>query len=127
MATVKGTSFASLLDEPKSPEEIALEYYLDIVGMVGERLDENNMSKKQLAEKMNMRPSQLSRLFSGQTNMTLLTLARFDKALDLGIEFKNAMWRYATPYEASSGAQSRWNDAIARTSDCSITSGGEAA
>jgi transcriptional regulator with XRE-family HTH domain len=45
-------------------------------------LDRKNMSQKDLAKKMGMKPSQLNRYMNGEANLNLETIARIELALD---------------------------------------------
>jgi len=45
-------------------------------------LKEKNMSKKDLAEKMGVKPQYVSRIVKGSENLTLETIARLEEALD---------------------------------------------
>lgn len=46
-----------------------------------ELLDQNSMTKQQLAEKMGVKPQYVSRVVKGQANMTLDTIAKLERAL----------------------------------------------
>lgn len=46
-------------------------------------MEELGLTKKELAEKAGMKPSGLSRIISGEQNMTLSTIAKLERALDI--------------------------------------------
>lgn len=48
-------------------------------------LRQANLSQKELAERMNMSPQQLSKILKGQENLTLETIVRVEKALDIAL------------------------------------------
>ena len=53
-----------------------------IAGLVLEYLREENVSKKALAEKLEVTPQYVNKLLKGQQNLTLETIDKIEKALD---------------------------------------------
>jgi transcriptional regulator with XRE-family HTH domain len=64
-------------------EDIAAEVndYLDFAILVRDWLEVKGWTQKELAQKLGMKPSQLSLILSGNTNLTLKTIRRFERAL----------------------------------------------
>lgn len=50
-----------------------------------ERLDELNWTKKELGKKMSVSPQHISKIVSGKENLTLETIVRLQKILDISI------------------------------------------
>jgi transcriptional regulator with XRE-family HTH domain len=63
-------------------EEMAI---IEFTEAVLEQLELQNMSKADLAEKMNVSPAYIARLLGGSNNLTLRTMVRIARAL--GCEF----------------------------------------
>lgn len=51
-------------------------------------LDEENMTQKQLAEKLGVSPQQVNKYVKGTENLTLKTISEIETALDITIMFK---------------------------------------
>lgn len=89
MAFVNGKSFA---DEPAGPldaDEIMIDYLMDLCESVYYKMSELGIGKKELAKRMGKKPSQVTRILSGEANVTLRTVAELDSALGLGISLKS--------------------------------------
>ncbi len=71
------------LEEYETPKTRAFENALDISIAIIEKMKAKGLSQKELAEKMKITPAALSQMLNTQPNMTLLTLAKFELALDL--------------------------------------------
>ncbi|WP_442787241.1 helix-turn-helix domain-containing protein [Flavobacterium suncheonense] len=93
----------------ETPEEtkIFARLYADIVVRINQLLKENNLSQKDLADKMEKRPSEINKWLTGEHNLTLRSLAKLQaelgepiinvphrKAIDAGLEVKG----YVTIY-----------------------------
>lgn len=87
MAIIQGSSYKDYPPRSITAKTRAFEHALDIELMVLDMMDSLDMTKKELAERMGIRPSALSNLLNCQPNMTLETLARFELALDATFEF----------------------------------------
>lgn len=85
MKVTKGTSYADVLSKKRSADEIFVDYTMDLCEATFTRMKELGISKSELARKMGKKPSQLTRMLSGDANVTLQTMAELDAALDLGI------------------------------------------
>jgi len=60
----------------KSFVGLELDLRFNIMDFVKAKLQETGMSKKELASKLYMKPSQLSRILNAESNLTLETVAR---------------------------------------------------
>lgn len=54
-----------------------------IAGIVLDRLDEIGMNQKTLAERMGVSPQYVSKIIKGRENLTLESIAKLEKALDM--------------------------------------------
>lgn len=63
---------------------------------VKNRLEELNMSQKELAEKMNCSPQYVSKLLKGSENLTLDTISKLEECLDLDL-VRSALTYVAEP------------------------------
>jgi transcriptional regulator with XRE-family HTH domain len=70
-----------ILDE--TPEEIRIfvRQYTDIVVRINELLEKKGYTQKDLAEKMNKKPSEINKWLKGTHNLTLKTLAKLEVEL----------------------------------------------
>lgn len=73
--------FQEILDETPEDVEIFVRLYADLVVRINQLLGENNISKKQLADKMDKKPSEISKWLSGEHNFTLRSLAKLSTEL----------------------------------------------
>ncbi len=64
-----------------TPEDLALDHRMDISGSIYTRMRELGMTQNDLAKKTGMDRSQISRIITGQQNMTLLSLSKLEVAL----------------------------------------------
>ena len=93
MAIYEGTDLTPLLGKPHTPEARRHYHAIDISESIWNRMEELGINQTQLAEKLGKNCSQVSRILSAQTNMTLQTLSELEHAL--GITLADT-----TPYEA---------------------------
>lgn len=70
-----------LLKSTPKDVEIFVDWYADLVVRINQLLRENDISKKELAEKMNKKPSEISKWLSGEHNFTLRSLAKLSSEL----------------------------------------------
>jgi transcriptional regulator with XRE-family HTH domain len=70
-----------LLKSTPKDVEIFVDLYADLVVRINQLLRENNISKKELAEKMDKKPSEISKWLSGEHNFTLRSLAKLSAEL----------------------------------------------
>lgn len=61
--------------------EIFVDWYADLVVRINQLLHEKNMSKKDLAEKLDKKPSEISKWLNGEHNFTLRSLAKLSAEL----------------------------------------------
>jgi transcriptional regulator with XRE-family HTH domain len=73
--------FQQILDETPEDVEIFVKLYADLVVRINQLLREKNISKKELAEKMDKKPSEISKWLSGDHNFTLRSLAKLSAEL----------------------------------------------
>jgi transcriptional regulator with XRE-family HTH domain len=73
--------FQRILDNTPKDVEIFVRLYADLVVRINQLLRENNISKKELAEKMDKKPSEISKWLSGEHNFTLRSLAKLSAEL----------------------------------------------
>ena len=67
----------------KTPEEtrIFVRRYTDIVVRIEQLLRDKGISQKELAEKMNKKPSEINKWLRGNHNLTLKTIAKLEAEL----------------------------------------------
>lgn len=73
--------FQRILDSAPKDVDIFVDWYADLVVRINQLLFENNISKKELAEKMGKKPSEISKWLSGEHNFTLRSLAKLSAEL----------------------------------------------
>lgn len=82
------TDMSQFLVENETYKTKAYEHALDLVYMFVTAMEDQGFSKTELAQKMDIPLPRLSKLFNTQPNMTLETIARFELALDIDIQFE---------------------------------------
>ena len=82
------TDLSQFLIENETYKTKAYEHALDLAYMFAIAMEDQGFSKTELAEKMGISLPRLSKLFNTQPNMTLETIARFELALDIDIQFE---------------------------------------
>lgn len=70
----------------KSPYFKAAKAILDVLADVTRILHEKNMSKKDLAEKMDVTPAYITKIMRGNENLSMETIAKIAVALDCEIK-----------------------------------------
>lgn len=73
--------FQEILNETPEDVEIFVRLYADLVVRINQLLREKNISKKELADKMDKNPSEISKWLSGGHNFTLRSLAKLSAEL----------------------------------------------
>lgn len=73
--------FQRILDNTPKDVDIFVDWYADLVVRINQLLCENNISKKELAEKMDKKPSEISKWLGGEHNFTLRSLAKLSAEL----------------------------------------------
>lgn len=99
MAIVKGESFSDAFYGKESADEKLADYLMDLCELVYDRMKELGMNKSDLARKLGMPPSRITKILSGESNMTLKTISQLDAALDLDIDLLDAARCRQTPGE----------------------------
>jgi transcriptional regulator with XRE-family HTH domain len=80
--THKTSAFERLKAKIKPHDREFASLTLDIVDQIHEILDSKNWTQKVLADKMGKRESEISRLLCGTHNLSILTLAKIQIALE---------------------------------------------
>lgn len=78
---------STFVEDNLDSEVLAYEHALDLAYLFVQEMEKQNITRKELAEKMGIAPSRLSKLLNTQPNMTLETIAQFELALDIRIDF----------------------------------------
>lgn len=73
--------FQQILDETPEDVEIFVRLYADLVVRINQLLREKKISQKELAEKLDKRPSEISKWLSGDHNFTLRSLSKLSAEL----------------------------------------------
>lgn len=73
--------FQRILDNTPKDVDIFVDWYADLVVRINQLLRENDISKKELAEKMDKKPSEISKWLNGEHNFTLRSLAKLSAEL----------------------------------------------
>ncbi|HTG56856.1 MAG TPA: helix-turn-helix transcriptional regulator [Niabella sp.] len=79
--------------QEETPEEVRIfvRQYTNIVVRINELLHQKGLTQKELAERMNKRPSEISKWLKGNHNLTLKTIAKLEAELGAPIiEVKKA-------------------------------------
>lgn len=71
-----------------TPGTRAYDHALDLSVMIWERMQELGLTKTELARRMGISKSNLSNMLNTQPNMTLESIARFELALDVELQFR---------------------------------------
>lgn len=74
-----------IMDETPKEVRIFVRKYGDIVVRINQLLREKGYTQKNLAEKMDKTPSEISKWLSGEHNFTLRSLAKLEAELDADI------------------------------------------
>jgi len=76
-----------ILDETPDEVRIFVRQYTDIVIRINHLMQAKGYTQKQLAEKMNKKPSEINKWLKGNHNLTLKTLAKLEAELGEPIIF----------------------------------------
>lgn len=82
MAIERGKSFTDVANAKPTAEVRQLEITLDFCYAVQECLDSEGITRKELAERLGETPSAVTRILSGEANITIKTIAKFMTVLD---------------------------------------------
>ena len=82
MAIERGRSFANVANAKPTAEIRQLEITLDFCYAVQECLDSEGITRKELAKRLGKTPSAVTRILSGEANITTKTIAEFMAVLD---------------------------------------------
>lgn len=70
-----------ILKETTVEVRIFVRHYTDIVVRIHELMEKKGMSQKQLADRMNKKPSEINKWLKGRHNLTLKTLSKLEAEL----------------------------------------------
>lgn len=107
----EGRDLSYLLGEGESAEELAYYHSLDISGSVYARMRELGMSQAELARRMGVHRSVVTRIIRGSENLTLKTIGKLEKALDFRLD---AGFRYGEPYSLGESRPYEWGPSADR-------------
>lgn len=93
-----------LLKSTPKDVEIFVDLYADLVVRINQLLREKGISKKELAEKLEKKPSEISKWLSGEHNFTLRSLAKL--SAELGEPLLEVPKRKAQPHFISGYSRS---------------------
>ena len=93
MAIFEGEDLSALIDNPNTPEVRRHFHAVDISESIWNRIQELDINQTQLAAMLGKSCSQVSRMISAQSNMTLQTISELEHVL--GITLADT-----TPYKA---------------------------
>lgn len=100
MIMKKGKDLSYLLNLKPDPDSMKWDHALDISASVYMRMKEMGIGKKELARRMGVNPSVVTRIIKGEQNLTLKTLAKLEHALDMDMSegFRNPVpWAVEEP------------------------------
>lgn len=78
---MRSKPFQQILDETPGEIDIFISLYADLVVRIQEILKEKNITQKELAERMDKSPSEISKWLNGEHNFTLRSLAKLSAEL----------------------------------------------
>ena len=84
---IEARDYRAFMRDFHTPGTRAYDHALDISVMIWELMQEQGLSKTELARRMGISKSHLSNLLNTQPNMTLETIAKFELALDVEVKF----------------------------------------
>lgn len=73
--------FQEILDNTPEDVDIFVRWYADLVIRINQLLNEKGISKKELAERLDKKPSEISRWLNGEHNFTLRSIAKLQAEL----------------------------------------------
>lgn len=85
---MRSMDITEFMDREETPETRAFAHALDLEFIVLDEMEKQGISKKELAERMRVLPSRLSKLLNDQPNMTFETVASFELALGFDLELR---------------------------------------
>ncbi len=80
---------SKFMEETESADTIAYDYALEISHLAVSKMQEQGLTKKELAERMGVSPQRLANILNTQPNMTLKTIAQLSLALGICVEFSS--------------------------------------
>ncbi len=78
---MKSKLFRQILEETPLETKIFVDKYADLILRINQILKNKGFSQKELAERMDKKPSEISRWLSGNQNITLRSIARLEAEL----------------------------------------------
>lgn len=73
--------FQKILDETPKDVDLFVHWYTDLLVRINQLLREKKINQKELAEKMDKKPSEISKWLNGEHNFTLRSLAKLSVEL----------------------------------------------
>ena len=113
--------FQRVIDSTPKDVEIFVDWYADLVVRINQLLRENDMNRKELAEKLDKKPSEISKWLSGEHNFTLRSLAKL--SAELGEPLLEVPKRKAQPEFLEDGFICRVHAFVSYTKRDTNTSG----
>lgn len=78
---MRSKTLQRILDNTPKDVDIFVDWYADLVVRINQLLREKNITKKELADKLEKQPSEISKWLSGEHNFTLRSLAKLSAEL----------------------------------------------
>lgn len=90
-----------LQEEFETPETLAFEHAMDFLYAIAEQMEEQGITRTELAERMGVSISHLSQLFDNRGAMTMKTIAKFELAIGGEVDFSK-LWTRSGMFEKAS-------------------------
>lgn len=108
-----------ILNETPKETEIFIDWYADLVLRINQILREKKITQKALAEKMDKKPSEISKWLGGEHNFTLRSLAKL--SAELGEPLLLVPKKQAPPDYVEDGVLVKHHIFVSRTQQHKIT------
>jgi transcriptional regulator with XRE-family HTH domain len=79
---MRSKTFQAVIDQTPKDVKIFVDLYGDLVVRINQLLREKGIKKRELAAKLDKKPSEISKWLSGEHNFTLRSLAKLSAELD---------------------------------------------
>ncbi len=122
---MKNKLFKSILDNAPKETDIFVEKYTSLVLRINQILRDKKISQKSLAESMDKKPSEISRLLNNSQNITLRTIAKLEAELGetlIQIPNNNISTRYKDEWDISihTFTVEKRNEKVSKRKDISV-------
>lgn len=91
MGIERGRSFAEVGDAALSAEEIQLGLVLEFCLAATAEMERKGLSRKCLAKRLGVSPSQVTRVLSGRANLTLQTISEYAAAIGISLHLSESL------------------------------------